>query len=450
MPHMAIWAAATIEALWGEAIIIDENFQSLDWIDTEIVWISLIWTPYIPESLRIIEEISSLKNNIYYVLWWPSFETKWKRIKWTDWKKYFVHPWINEKDFSSLYWSVWNVINGMNESGLLSMLDLKWKLPDSLDVSFQDIYKKIPDNIMKFYLWKEFSFHVADGCSQMCDFYAATSWIPEKYRAVNVVYGDMTYLVKKAQSFGYSELNLYCDNLDIFQNPKKLQWFMEVVLIIKKENPWFQIHLRWLAWIPFGEKILTKYADIIWLAKEAWFHTVWYWVDGMAPEIWKWTNKLQNKDAEQCLRVIELTHEAWITSELLMVIGHEWLDTPASLKDSYDFVVDMIDKYGAVPRPHIARKFSPNNAWWIDPNYRPMINRMIEDPDLFQAVDYTSLANKLTHPYSSQEFRDTVNNYYTLMTELPHSTVLIESYDYDDSPKLRQEKKDQNKWKYDR
>ena len=123
------------------------------------------------------------------------------------------------------------------------------------------------------------------------------------------------------------------------------------------------------------------------------------------------------------LDAIRISKEKYnITPELLMVFGHVGVDTPESLKHSYDFVEAMVDKYGAVPRPHIAKTFIPGNDGRNHPKFQKEVDTLIQQPHLFQSLDFTALASKLTHP--DKAFRDLVNYYYLEMCKLPGNTTL--------------------------
>jgi hypothetical protein len=104
-----------------------------------------------------------------------------------------------------------------------------------------------------------------------------------------------------------------------------------------------------------------------------------------------------------------------------MVFGHVGVDTEQSLRHAYDFVEAMVNTYGAVPRPHIAKQFIPGNDGRSNPRFQKEVSMLIENPILFQSLDFTALASTLTHP--DNEFRDMVNYYYLEMCKLPGNTT---------------------------
>jgi hypothetical protein len=142
----------------------------------------------------------------------------------------------------------------------------------------------------------------------------------------------------------------------------------------------------------------------------------------MGPEIWKGIKKPQNNEKD-ILDAIRISKEKYdITPELLMVFGHVGVDTQESLSHAYEFVEAMVDKYGAVPRPHVAKAFIPGSDGRKDPKYEKEVDLLIQNPHLFQSLDFTALASKLTHP--DKTFRNLVNYYYLEMCKIPGNTTL--------------------------
>ena len=109
----------------------------------------------------------------------------------------------------------------------------------------------------------------------------------------------------------------------------------------------------------------------------------------------------------------------------------------------------MLEKYGAVPRPHVAKAFIPGSDGRKNPKYKNEVDMLIQNPHLFQALDFTALASKLTHP--DQAFRDLVNYYYLEMCKLPGNTTLpIIPYEIEDTQEIFEQKKQESLGKFDR
>jgi hypothetical protein len=58
-----------------------------------------------------------------------------------------------------------------------------------------------------------------------------------------------------------------------------------------------------------------------------------------------------------------------ITPEILMVFGYNEFDNEESLKLALEFTCQMNAKYGALPRPHVAKDFIPGSDNWHKPEY---------------------------------------------------------------------------------
>ncbi|MBP7061995.1 hypothetical protein KBA84_04250 [Patescibacteria group bacterium] len=112
-----------------------------------------------------------------------------------------------------------------------------------------------------------------------------------------------------------------------------------------------------------------------------------------------------------------------------MVFGHP-VDTEQSLTDALHFMQWAQQEYGAIPRPHVARSFFPHNDGRNHPDYKWAIDAMMQNPKLFQALDFTALPSYLTHFYLTDKQRDLLKNHMIEMTKIPgNTTQLIESYD---------------------
>ena len=83
-----------------------------------------------------------------------------------------------------------------------------------------------------------------------------------------------------------------------------------------------------------------------------------------------------------------------------MVFGHDGVDTEESLKTAVKVTKSLIDKYGAVPRPYAAKPFIPGNKGWLEDKYQNSVEAMIQNPKLFQALDFAALPSILTHQNS--------------------------------------------------
>jgi hypothetical protein len=199
-------------------------------------------------------------------------------------------------------------------------------------------------------------------------------------------------------------------NLDVFQTPSELKKFAYTVQQIRADNLDVDIRLRGLATTDSYLKARNTSREAIEELVKAGFHTVGFGIDGMAPQVWRKVNKGINTE-DKCLEAIRSSREDFgITPEVLMVFGHVGVDTEDTLRLAYEFTLDMVARYGAVPRPHVAKSFIPGNTGWVDPKNGEIVDALIKHPESFQTLDFTALPSTLTHP--DGDFRELVSKYF--------------------------------------
>ncbi len=277
---------------------------------------------------------------------------------------------------------------------------------------------------MREYLSREFAIYVSQGCAYNCSFCQAAKGQKEKYRDLDLLKGELTYLASRAKSLEIEKLSFYMSNLDGFQTPKMLLEFAKIVEEVKAESG-VNIEFRCLA----GIRSFLNAAEIVPYVAKAGMKTIAFGVDGATAEVWASVNKNQNfgkqddDDLKRAMEAIKLCVENGITAEMLMVFGHP-VETEESLKAALDFCQEMADKYGAIPRPHVAKHVIPGADEWKNPANKDIVEQFIENPDYFQALDYTAFASELSHP--NAELRALTNKYYKAICEIvPGSTQYI-------------------------
>jgi len=336
-----------------------------------------------------------------------------------------------------------NTFNGNNDQTLSDILQLQTssrlrvmnssnKLPTPEETSLIVAYEKISDANMREYLSREFSFYLSQGCKFNCEFCAADRSMvnpvthekkatEERYRSMEVIEKDLRYLVKRAQSLGINSLDMYLSNLDLFQTPEKLLNFANIVIAIKKENPGFEFKMRGLATVTsFLIDSHEKMPKVINAIREAGLERIGFGVDGMTPKVWKSIKKGHNTK-DKCVESVRVAREVYgITPEVLMVFGHE-KDTKHSLELALEFAIDMRDRYGAIPRPHVTKDLVPGNEIWLKPENQDRVDQFLEHPEYFQALDFTALPSPLTHPNARK--RRLVEKYFRMMTSILENTT---------------------------
>lgn len=412
-------------------ILHDENIKPAS-ITSDLVGITLLWAPYIPTAQALIQRIrDEASHDIQFILGGQLLKP--------------TKHGLSDKQFSRLFWP-W-VYNWMKDE-MLSKCAIRPE-KSAYQTSLIPMYEQLSDENFLLYFSKEASFFVAQWCSQNCSFCAADKWIKEEYREHILYYQDLRYLLSRLTHLGKKYLSLYMSNLDVFQSPNELAIFVEILEQLKHEFPHFTLSLRWLAWVPYFLKLHTQHPNILHRLRNVWFSTVGYGVDGMGKEVWKWIKKPQNNE-QNILDTIRLTKEKYdITPELLMVFGHDGIDTEKTLANAYAFTAHMVDTYGAIPRPHIAKSFIPRNDWRTKPIYAPQINTLITHSHLFQVLDFTALASDVTH--QDQQTITLANKFYLEMCQLPWNTTQpILAYSHTDTQEERKQTDIANLGKYDR
>lgn len=81
----------------------------------------------------------------------------------------------------------------------------------------------------------------------------------------------------------------------------------------------------------------------------------------------------------------------------------------------------MQEKYGALPRPHVSKTVIPGARAWKEHHNQDIVEKFLQEPDLFQALDYTALASEVTH--RNKRLRRATNIWYQKICALdPEAT----------------------------
>jgi radical SAM superfamily enzyme YgiQ (UPF0313 family) len=195
-----------------------------------------------------------------------------------------------------------------------------------------------------------------------------------------------------------------------------LNQFAINVLDLKRKHNDFEIYMRGLSNVRSFLQTHKTNPSIIINMINAGLRRVGFGIDGATPKIWRENKKPQVKS--ECINAISILKNIYgLIPETLMVFGYNKLDNEISLKLSYEFAKDMLEKFGAIPRPHIAKDVIPGNDGWVNIKKQNIVNKLISNPILFQNLDFTAIPSILTHPDSS--FREMVTKYYVKVCSLP-------------------------------
>lgn len=397
---------------------VDGNFSGGDYLDADILGVNLVGSPYVPVAIDIIK---SVKEGAQVVLGGQIVDSL-------------------GGDFDRLFkfrYGV-DVVNGNRLEVQKRVFGVSTVLSEQNTSSIK-IWEGISDSLMKQYLSHEFSFYLSQGCKYRCSFCPAVKGVDEAYRDISIATKELEWLSEKALSFDISQLSFYISNLDAFQTPEKLREFC-LGLIEVKNRLGISFRIRSLATAEYS--LLISDSDLA-LAKEAGFVSVGIGADGATAAVWSQTGKFHNlpddeKDqAEKCIRAVERISRVEIVPEILLVFGHvlkKYNDSVEDLEASEVLAEGMMNEFGAVPRPHVVKSVIPGVAEWGKSRNRGIVDMLISDPHLFQALDFTALASEISHP-SDERFRDLVNRSYLRICGLsPQSTKPV----YPDTPLMRE------------
>ncbi|MBU0458208.1 radical SAM protein [Patescibacteria group bacterium] len=350
------------------------------------------------------------------------------------------------------------VVNGNNDLELAALLGIKPEdLPPILETSLVPAYERISDEDMREYLSREISFFLSQGCKFGCRFCGEKNQRPEQYRNPDVLEADLTYLVERAQKLEINTLEMYLSNPDLFQTPDKLKEFAFIVQRVQRCHPKVRIKIRGLSRVDHFVKAHTHQPNVIDEMTSAGFHTIGFGIDGGTPETW--AREKKGNTTTNCISAIRIAREEYnMTPEVLMVFGHQ-KETEKSLKAALSFTRDMIDLYQAVPRPHVSKDILPGSKYWENnieeatlaerEDRTRRIRFLLENPEYFQALDFTTLPNSISHP--DPELRRLTEKYYLAITQLKgNTTPVVYPIDPDFSDENNEENKSLNIGRYDR
>jgi len=300
------------------------------------------------------------------------------------------------------------------------------KMLQDEETSLIPAYTKISDEDMSEYLDpnREISFYLGQGCIFHCTFCPAQKGREETYRSAGVIEEDLTYLTERAQKLDIHQLNMYLSNLDIFQQPERLAEFASIINCLKRKYEGFTYNLRGLATAAMTWKMAKKTPKVLDAIKDAGLHSVGIGVDGGDERVWKMVKKGHNSKFN-ILKAMAVCHRWGFTPETIMVFGHPKEDRD-TLESAVRLTEQLQEKFGAVPRPHVAKDLIPGNDYWQNnikdateaerADRASRIQLLLENPEYFQAMDFKALASSISHP--DAVLRHMVNEYYRTITNM--------------------------------
>lgn len=440
-----------------DVTLVDENlykekeaqYQQEALKNSTIIFATLIWEPYIPWFLdKAYDRILQGKK---VCVWGPGvyhFSQEERRtICLSKGLDHSIPRYFEEDKITNILWT-------------------NYKQPIKEQLSNSLILNQIPDNLRIKYLSNEICMYLSDGCKYACDFCAVENrtrkWqskVIEKYRDFNKFSYELDFYANKAKSLGLEKLQVYFSSLDIFQTPSKI---IETWIIINKISQKYNIKIyrRLLPTFESVEIFIKNYGiEQLKQLHDYWLVALWPWVDSMWVDNWKKLKKGHNT-IERLYTIPKLLHSVWITTELLMVFCHPKIDTFQSLWAAKDYLEEMHEKYGAVPRIHIAKSALAGTTgptgWNSDFNIFAK-DLQLHEPDHFLMKDFLARPNRLSHPNQKERemfydivlriediIKDRTYDLWTIPPSLSHDAI-----DPHDSHEKQILIKELNKGRYD-
>lgn len=413
LPTPILTVAARLHAAGLEYGFTDENRQPYSYDNADVVMLNLHGSPYIPEVIaferRIREEARRAGRNVSFILGGE------------------IASRLTREQFLRLFGS--DALNGNDDRALAAALGVDARdLAPAEQASLIPVYERMGDAELRVYLSRNLSFFLAQGCKFSCTFCSArrTRRDPESglltpqresYKDLGLVEAELEYLIGRAQTLGLTKLIFYLSNLDLFQTPAALGAFAERALAVRTRHPHFTLDLRGLATVDSFLKLEKTRPRILRDLVNAGLTRVAFGVDGITPAVWKKIGKSHNfsgfdeKETDSKAKLaIRIAGEYGITTELLMLFGHNNADTEASMRHAVSFTREMVEAYHAIPRSFIAKDVVPGTEAWYDPKNSAVVETLLRRPELFQALDYLAIASPLTHP--DENFRRLTNTLF--------------------------------------
>lgn len=417
---LAVVAARVLQA-GGDIHFQDANLNNAE-ISNDVVGIHVLGAPYIPEVIHLKEQMIRTMGQSLRVLLGGQ-----------------VISGLTREQFQRLFGSLCE--NGNADSQLqdpdqvlksAAGLHLR-RLPHPEETSLIPFYEKLSDSDFTKYFSHEWCLYLSQGCKYACTFCAAQRTkhdpqsgqlvsVREQYRDVAILEADLKYVAARAEKLKISDFHVYLSNLDLFQTPEKLKEFAQVLCAIRLAYPHTKWHLRGLSTAHEFMRTLVHDRETIELMVKAGLWSVGFGVDGTSKAVWRSVKKTQNQLPE-CIEAMRVTREEFgMTPEMFMVIGHD-TDTVDSLNEDLEFALDMSERFGAAPRPYVAKNIVPGNSGWTDSANAHIVETLLQTPSEFANLDYACLPSPLLTP--DDHFRQLISDAFIKLTHIPGNTTNV-------------------------
>lgn len=391
-------AAAVLTAAGHKVKIIDFNLDTFEgardaFEKADLVGVSLIGGPYIPESIGLIKRLKDLFPALPVMLGGQVIER------------------LSDTEFATIYGTT--AIQIRTKSDLAEVLSRDPAIfPDWFQVSLIPVWEGMGDARLKQYLESEFTLVVSQGCIFRCLYCAARKGEKEQHGDISVFEQDMKFLANKAASFDIQELSCYASSLDFFQNPLVVKDHLEILAKVSRKTG-VKFRVRCLSCVSSFVRAERMVPDLQVILQEAGLYCIGFGVDG-TKEIWAAQNKKHN-DEDDVPLCLALCHKMGLRTEILIVMGYPQDNLRTLLKllaNTFRYILTWPKTVDI--RPYLDKETVPGNAGWKTGNGR--VRAILAKPSLFYNLDFAACASKLTDPVRSHRWM--VNFFYLMILAL--------------------------------
>lgn len=359
----------------------DDKFGQAD-----IVGISVIGSPYIPDAIRLTDTLNRLAPTAQVMLGGQVISN------------------LLTEQFETIFAGV-SAIQIISDFELARVLGCNVNALQSVNpykISYVPFLESIDNAKLKRYISTEMTLVIGQGCAFSCTFCAAEK--DQKEVHVSIVHFEslLRFFAKKARQFGIPTLKFYASSLDFFQHPTIVAPYLELMARVQVETG-VRFEMRALTCLTSFLSANRQIPNFIELIQRSGLNSVGFGVDGTDEKIWASQNKRHNRMAEvdQCIEICTIIG---IETQILLVMGYLkenrhtlWKTFKKSREYTYS-------SRRVVIRPFIAKEFVPGNDGWYNQDLQKTVRSVVSNPDLFYNLDFAACASSLTHPRRIQRW----------------------------------------------
>lgn len=300
------------------------------------------------------------------------------------------------------------VFNGMDESVLEEEFGITG-LPTRELVDVLPVLKEMPESLLGQYSRNESSLYLADGCHFRCSFCAASKGVSESYRGFEQLELELKFHRDLAKRKGVEQSRFYLTNLDALQSPSKFMAFLDMLERLNYED------LRWRGLSTFisFERALKIYPNLLSRMSRVGFERFDFGADG-SPETWARVKKRFNTEDRVSSVLGELAGSD-VDAGVFMVVGHQGMDDAESVNAAADYLSNLVDGFGVVPRPYVSTAYVPGSETWESGGAQKDL--FLKRPELLHALEYAGRPSFLKG--NDPKNIDVINDAYDRMLALP-------------------------------